>query len=147
MSTTNIEDACRAIRDNWETIKIEFFKQSPGKYLVLTTIHRTPEEQFKLFQKGRAQLPSGEWVVTNKDQVVTNVDGYKIIGAHNYYPSRAIDVTVFDNQTGKPLWEESHYYPLVEIANGVGLESGGSWKSIKDYPHLQVRNFKEYKEN
>lgn len=142
--STDINDACAAIKDKWDEIRNEFFKRSPGKYLVLTTVYRSPEEQFSLFKKGRTNLPSGEWQITDKSQVVTNVDGYKNIGAHNYKPSRAIDVAVVDNQTGKTLWEENHYLPLLEIARGVGLESGGGWQSIKDWPHLQVKDFKNY---
>lgn len=146
MSTTNIEDACKALRDHWDEIRNEFFKRSPGKGLVLTAVHRPVQEQFELFKKGREQSSSGEWVVKDKSQVVTNVDGHKVIGAHNYYPSRAIDVAVFDNQTGKIIWEESCYYPLVDIASSVGLVSGGSWKSIKDWPHIEVKDYKNYKE-
>lgn len=147
MSTNDINDACKLIRDNWETITNEFFKREPGKYLLVTAVYRPPETQFALYQKGREKLPTGEWIIKNKNEVVTNVDGYKTIGAHNYYPSRAIDVAVVDNQTGKVIWEESHYKCLVEIAESVGLESGGSWKSIKDFPHIQVRAFKNYKES
>ena len=147
MSTTDINDACKLIQDNWESIKNEFFKRQPGKYLVLTTVYRSSETQFELYQKGREKLPTGEWVVKDKSQVVTNVDGYKNIGAHNYSPSRAIDVGVVDNQTGKIIWEESYYHCLVEIAQSVGLESGGSWNSLKDWPHIQVPHFKDYKES
>lgn len=142
--SNDLSDACRTIRDKWEEITNEFFKREPGKYLLVTEVYRSPERQFELYKKGRKQLPTGEWVVANKDEVVTNVDGYKNIGAHNYHPARAIDVAVVDNQTGKTIWEESHYKCLVEIANGVGLESGGSWRSLKDWPHLQVRDFKNY---
>lgn len=144
MPTTDIFDACLAIRDRWEEIKNEFFKRSPGKYLVLSAVFRSPEEQFELFKKGRKQDETGIWIVADKSKIVTNVDGLKTLGAHNYRPSRAIDVVVVDNQTGKALWEESCYYPLVEIARGVGLESGGAWKSLKDWPHIQVPHFKEY---
>lgn len=147
----DINDACKAIQDAWPLIQNEFFKRAPGKYLVLTTVHRSPEEQFILFKKGRTQLPNGEWVVKDQSQVVTNVDGHKNIGAHNYKPSRAIDVCVVDNATGKVLWKEDYYFPLVEIARGVGLESGGEWPVNstglgKDWPHLQVPNFKDYKD-
>jgi peptidoglycan L-alanyl-D-glutamate endopeptidase CwlK len=146
MSQPNIEDACKAIQDAWPIIKNEFFQRNPGRYLVLSSVYRSPEDQFNLFKKGRENLPSGEWVVTDKSRVVTNVDGFKNIGAHNYKPSRAIDVTIFDNQTGQAIWEEASYHCLLEIASGVGLESGGSWKSLKDWPHLQVPNFKDYVE-
>lgn len=142
--STDINDACKLIQDKWDEIRNEFFKRSPGKYLVLTTVYRSPEEQFKLFKEGREQTSAGDWVVKDKSQVVTNVDGFKIIGAHNYHPSHAIDVAVVDNSSGKVLWEEACYYPLVDIASSVGLVSGGTWKSLKDWPHLEVPNYKEY---
>ena len=145
MPSTDINDAAKPIRDNWETIKNEYFQSNPGKYLIITCSHRSVEEQFELFKKGRTMGIDGVWVVQDKGQVVTNVDGYKVLGAHNYKPSRAIDVAVVDNQTGKITWEEKYYYSLVEIAKGVGLVSGGSWKSIKDWPHLEVPQYKEYK--
>lgn len=143
--TKNIEDAAAPIRDKWEEIKNEFFKVSPGHYLILTTVYRSPQEQFDLYKKGRTMDSQGHWIVQDKADVVTNVDGYKIIGAHNYMPSRAIDVAVIDNQTGKPIWQDSLYHPLIDIAKSVGLESGGSWTSIKDWPHLQIPNYKDYK--
>lgn len=144
MATKNIEDAVKEIRDQWETIKNEFTKHMPGKYLVITCAHRSPEEQLELFKKGRTKGSDGKWYVQDKAAIVTNVDGYSILGAHNYRSARAIDVAVVDRSTGKYLWDEKYYLPLVQIVKGVGLESGGSWKSLKDYPHIQVLNYKTY---
>lgn len=146
MPTKAINDAAKPIRDKWEEIKNEYFKRVSGKYLSLTCVHRTPEEQFELYKKGREADAQGNWVTKDKSQIVTNVDGYKVVGAHNYLPSRAIDVAVIDNQTGKPSWEENHYRPLLEIAQELGLVSGGSWSSIKDWEHLEVKDYKNYKE-
>lgn len=146
MPTTDINDAAGPIRDKWEEIKNEFFRRSPGTYLVLTCVHRTPEEQMELYKKGRTMAVDGSWVAQDKSQIVTNVDGHKVLGAHNYKPSRAIDVAVVDNQTGKTLWAEEHYHCLLEVAKAVGLEDGGGWKSIKDWPHLQIPDYKNYKE-
>ena len=144
MPTKDIADAAKPLRDNWETIKNEFFKHHTGKYLVITCVHRSPEEQLALFKKGRTLNSDGTWTVSDKSQIVTNVDGLKVLGAHNYKPSRAIDVAVVDNQTGKVIWDEKFYHCLLEIAKGVGLESGGGWKSIKDWPHIEVPNYKTY---
>lgn len=146
MPSKDINDAAKPLRDNWETIKNEFFKSNTGKYLVLSCVHRSVGEQLELFKGGRGLGSDGKWYIQDKAKVVTNVDGTKVLGAHNYKPSRAIDVAVVDNQTGKYLWEEKYYYCLLEIAKGVGLESGGGWKSIKDWPHLQVPDYKNYKE-
>lgn len=146
MASKDIQDACKAIQDQWEVIKNEFFKRNPGKYLVLSCVHRPPEEQLALFKKGRALGADGKWYIQDKGKVVTNVDGYTVLGAHNYKPARAIDVAVVDNATGKYLWEESYYRSLGPIAAAVGLEWGGNWKSLKDIPHIQVPKYKEYTE-
>ena len=146
MPTKDINDACKAIRDNWETITNEFIRRNSGKYLVLTCVHRSPTEQMELFKKGRIKGADGKWYIHDKAKIVTNVDGSTVLGAHNYKPSRAIDVAVVDNQTGKFLWEEKHYLCLGPIAKAVGLEWGGYWKTIKDLPHIQVPNYKEYKD-
>lgn len=144
MATKEISDAVLEIRDKWDEIKNEFFQRNPGKYLVITCVYRSPTEQLELFKKGRTLGSDGQWYIRDKSKVVTNVDGSTLLGAHNYKPSRAIDVAVVDNQTGKYLWEEKHYHSLVEIAKRVGLESGGTWKTIKDWPHIQVPNYKNY---
>jgi len=141
-----IEDSCKYIRDKWEEIKRDFIEASPGKYLALTTTHRTPREQFELYKQGRTMGTDGKWYVQDKAKIVTNVNGSELVGAHNYYPSRAIDVAVVDNQTGKYLWDEKWYYPLREIAKRYSLTWGGDWKSIKDFPHLEVPKYKEYQE-
>jgi len=139
-----IEDAAKPIRDVWELITNEYISRNPGKYLSLSCVYRSVEEQFELFKKGRTMDTQGKWVVQHPEQVVTNVDGHKVFSAHNYMPARAVDVTVFDNQTGKPIWEEGSYHCLLEIAKGVGLESGGAWKSIKDWPHIEIPDYKNY---
>jgi len=146
MPTKDIEGAVRPIRENWDEIRQTYAKLNPGKYLVLSCVHRSPEEQLELFKQGRTLGADGKWYIQDKAKIVTNVDGTTILGAHNYKPSRAIDVAVVDNQTGKYLWEEKYYYSLLEIAKGVGLESGGGWKSLKDWPHIQVPNYKTYVE-
>ena len=145
MPTKDIAYAAKPIRDVWENIKNDYFKYFPGKYLILTSVYRSPEEQFALYQKGRTKNSSGLWIPSDPSKIVTNVDGYKVMGAHNYKPARAIDVAVVDNQTGEISWKETYYHPLVAIAEEYGLVSGGTWKSIKDWPHIEVKNYKEYK--
>lgn len=140
----SIEDAVRPIRDNWLVIKNAFFQSNPGQYLILTFVHRPPELQLELFKKGREQDAQGNWVVVDKSQVVTNCDGYKVLSAHNYFPSRAIDIAVVDNKSGAIIWEESYYQCLLEIATGVGLVSGAGWKSLKDSDHIEIKDYKNY---
>jgi len=153
MATKDIADAAKPIRDVWENITNEYIQHNPGKYLSLTSVYRPPEEQFSLYQKGRKKDSNGNWVVSDKSQVVTNVDGHKTKGAHNYYPSRAIDVAVFDNQTGKASWKEKDYLVLGAISKRFGLVWGGDWdgdgdrtdQQLHDLPHIEVKDYKNYK--
>lgn len=139
-----IQDCVKLLQTSWPEIVKQHSLDKPEYHLVITTSFRDPKEQFELFKKGRTMDTQGNWITTDKSQIVTNVDGYKILGAHNYYPSRAIDVAVVSNKTGKITWEEKYYHPLLDIAKRLGLESGGSWTSIKDWPHIQIKNYKEY---
>ena len=144
MSSRDINDATKPLKENWEAIKAEYAKVVTGKHLVLTCVHRTPEEQALLFNKGRTKGSDGKWVVQDKAKIVTNVDGVSVLGAHNYKPARAIDVMVMDNVSGQPTWEEKWYLPLGPIVRKLGLTWGGDWKSIKDLPHIEIKNYKEY---
>lgn len=155
MPTKNIDDACKAIRDNWEEMKRDFFQAMPGHYLEIDCVYRSPEEQFELFKKGRRAIDSvNHWEIVDKSQIVTNVDGYVVKGAHNYKPSRAVDFRVISNQTGKTTWDDKFYVPLGEIAKRYGLVWGGDWdgdgdrtdQKLMDAPHIEVKDYKHYKE-
>lgn len=146
MPTKDIDDATKPIRDHWEEIKRDYFEVVPGKYLVLTCVHRSPDEQLELYGRGRTKGSDGKWYVQDKAKIVTNVDGVTVLGAHNYRPSRAIDVMVVDNTTGRETWDERFYTPLHNIAKRYNLTWGGDWKSIKDMPHFEVPNYKTYQE-
>jgi peptidoglycan L-alanyl-D-glutamate endopeptidase CwlK len=85
---------------------------------------RTYQEQAALYAKGR----------TAPGPKVTNArPGYSW---HNF--GVAWDFVVFDAK-GEPMWES----PLMErcglIAESLGLEWGGGWKSFRDIPHVQIK--------
>lgn len=100
--------------------------------------HRTPEEQFELFKKGR-EKKDGWWVKTGK--TVTNLDGNIKKSKHNYYPSKAVDVVPF------PLdWNDIKAFELLaKVIKAKALElnievtCGGDWVSLKDYPHWEIK--------
>lgn len=102
--------------------------------------HRTPEEQFELFKKGREKI-DGWWQVLDKSKVVTNVDGSTKKSKHNYYPSKAVDVVPY------PLdWNDIDSFKLLgsvvkrkAMELGIDIEWGGDWNSFKDYPHFQIK--------
>ena len=96
-------------------------------YQDFSIIHgqRTPEEQFELFKKGRQINEQGEWVIYDKDLVVTYKDGTEKKSKHNYEPqSMAVDVAPWPT-----LWEDK----------GKMYELGGVIKTV------QQQMFKEGK--
>lgn len=56
--------------------------------------HRTPEEQFNLWEKGRTK-ENGYWEIKDKSKIVTNCDGYDVKSDHNDFPSKAVDVVPY----------------------------------------------------
>jgi peptidoglycan L-alanyl-D-glutamate endopeptidase CwlK len=95
-----------------------------GINVKIITGTRTYQEQAALYAKGR----------TAPGPKVTNAPpGYSW---HNF--GVGWDFVVFD-ANDQPLWES----PLMErcgrIAESLGLEWGGSWKSFQDIPHVQVK--------
>ena len=102
------------------------FRESTGNDLILTCTQRSVEEQQKLYALGR----------TVPGQRVTNVDGVRKLSNHNFTPARAVDVAVVVH--GKVSWSPADYAPLGELAKRYGLVWGGSWKSFRDYPNLEL---------
>jgi peptidoglycan L-alanyl-D-glutamate endopeptidase CwlK len=85
---------------------------------------RTYEEQAELYAKGR----------TAPGKKVTNArPGYSW---HNF--GVAWDFVVFD-AAGQPQWDSLLMERCGRIGEDLGLEWGGSWKSFKDKPHLQLK--------
>jgi len=103
--------------------------------------HRSPEEQFELFKKGR-ENKNFKWVVVDKSKVVTNIDGRAKKSNHNYLPSRAVDVVPY------PLdWNDiAAFKKLGEVVKrkakelGIKISWGGDWQTLKDYPHYEEAN-------
>lgn len=96
---------------------------------------RTPEDQFKLYKLGRA-IQNGRWVIVDKSKVVTHKDGFSSLSRHNYLPSTAIDIGIFDN-TGV-YDKRPNLYKFVGEAKRFGLDWGGDWQKFKDLPHLEI---------
>lgn len=133
-SSRRLEDATPDLQAAYRLIRMYYRDVFPGKILVITESYRSLKKQQDLYAKGR----------TVKGKVVTYVDGIKTKGKHNYYPSRAIDVAVKDASTGKITWELKFYKPLLRLVakvrkeTGIKVVSGGSWRKLRDFPHLEV---------
>ena len=84
---------------------------------------RTYEEQAALYARGR----------TAPGNVVTNArPGYS---NHNF--GIAFDIGVFEGSSYLP--ESPKYNAVGALGIGLGLDWGGTWKSIVDAPHFQLR--------
>jgi len=133
-STKRLSAADKKLQEAFRFIRMYHRQQFPDCELVITEVFRHPSKQKKLYDQGRSK----------PGKTVTNIDGYKKKGKHNYYPSKAIDVAVRFLGSRKITWELGYYKPLVKIVGRVGgemgikLVSGGSWKTLKDYPHIQI---------
>jgi peptidoglycan L-alanyl-D-glutamate endopeptidase CwlK len=84
---------------------------------------RTFEEQDALYAQGR----------TAPGPKVTNAKG----GQSNHNYGIAFDVGVFEGT--KYLPESPKYKAVGALGTELGLEWGGSWKTIVDQPHFQLR--------
>ena len=138
--TSKIEHAHQYLQNRWYKVRREY-KRTTGRDLFLTCTWRSPKYQNHLFQMGRT-IKSHAGVTKKRPlgKKVTKVDGYKKIGQHNYYPSRAFDVCV-DRDPGVAKivsWKVADYKALTKICKKLGLVHGGTWKKFKDWPHIQM---------
>lgn len=84
---------------------------------------RTYEEQDALYAQGR----------TKPGNIITNARG----GYSNHNFGIAFDIGIF--QGNKYLVDSPKYKTVGILGMDIGLEWGGSWKSIVDEPHFQLR--------
>ena len=121
--------------------------------------HRPPAVQFQYYKKGRElDHRTGKYSVVNKKAVITNVDGYNIIGKHNYNPSHAVDLRAYVPNKEQLTWDTEHLSyiaaSLIMVAeflyeDGIiqhKLRWGGNWdkdgdladNNLCDRPHLEI---------
>jgi peptidoglycan LD-endopeptidase CwlK len=84
---------------------------------------RTVEEQDALFAQGR----------TTPGPIVTHARG----GFSNHNFGIAFDVGVYESN--RYLGESPKYAVVGALGQALGLEWGGTWTSIVDQPHFQLR--------
>ena len=138
MPSTRITDCLPWLATAWLEIEEQYEREHPGHRLIITCTHRSAEEQFALYGKGRRQIADGSWVLDEdpKTSVVTNCDGTKTVSRHNTMPSSAIDFCVLIN--GKVSWDIREYEPVGVLAEQRGLIWGGRWPRLKDAPHVEL---------
>lgn len=90
---------------------------------------RTWAQQDALYAQGR----------TTEGKIVTNAKGGQ--SWHNF--GMAVDVVPSVNGVEMayvPDWNPQHpsWQRMVNLGIGLGLDSGATWSSLKDYPHFQL---------
>lgn len=127
-------DSCHT---DLQIVAKEAIKASPYDFGI-THGHRTPEEQNKLYQKGRSE----------KGDIVTYIDGINKLSKHNHSPALAFDIACYVN--GNLVWTEevyrivaSHILEVAEMLFEDGIIEnrivwGGNWRKYKDLPHFQI---------
>jgi peptidoglycan L-alanyl-D-glutamate endopeptidase CwlK len=136
MPSRSLQDAEPKLRNAIIPLMKEFEVVAPGRSLVITCTYRSPEEQLALYAEGRG-FHKGVYIVEDNTKVVTQLSGQPgHMSLHNLKPCRAVDVAVVIG--GKVTWNPREYLPLGDLAVKHGLEWGGNWPHLKDYPHLQL---------
>ena len=120
-SEKNIETLLPEVRPIARAL-VQKAKQSGIQIKILSAL-RTYAEQDELFAKGR----------TKPGPKVTNARG----GFSNHNFGIAFDVGVFEGT--KYLGDSVKYKAVGALGMDLGLEWGGSWKTIVDQPHFQLR--------
>lgn len=121
--------------------------------------YRPPEVQFEYYKKGRRyDDDTHSWVVVNRKAVITNIDGYKVKGNHNYNPSHAVDLRAYVPGKEQLTWDHVHLTyiaaTLITIAEFLYekgeithlLRWGNNWdldgdlsdNKLVDMPHLEI---------
>lgn len=125
--------------------------------ITLVEGHRPQAKQFEYYKKGR-ELQNGKWVLVKPKAKITNVDGYKVKGKHNYNPSLAVDFKAYVPDKPQLDWDTVHLTyigsSLIMIAEMLYLEGliqhklrwGGNWdkdgdladNTLYDRPHVEL---------
>ena len=90
---------------------------------------RTTAEQQALYEQGRS----------HEGKIVTNCQG-----GHSYHNfGLAVDCCPSTHGPGEPFdadWHAEHpqWKRMVAIGQSLGLDSGATWRTFKDFPHFQL---------
>lgn len=109
-----------------------------GEVFILDYIKRSPEEQFRLFKIGR-ELREGNWVIVDKNKVVTYKDGSKN-QTEGHLGGKALDMYFVGSDgkiivIGHPEWNGGEKY--IKWQNLWQLKYGGKKAIEWDLNHFE----------
>lgn len=145
----DLADCDQRIQDAFPLVRADFIKLHPDLDLKIDYTYRSPALQFELFKKGRTlDQISGQWVLTDRAQRVTDKDGVNSKGEHNFYPSKAADIYIrrginilWPLPKDNPEYTDRNalYEELGRLWERRDVTSGATWRfAWKDPPHVQV---------
>ncbi|MGH8055396.1 MAG: M15 family metallopeptidase [Stenotrophomonas sp.] len=102
----------------------EVMRRQYGYEMVLVEGYRSPERQAELMAAGKATR-AGAWQSCH--QYGLGVDSAPIRNGKLQWNM-------------EDPWTQRGYYLYGELAQQAGLEWGGSWRSIKDFVHVEMRD-------
>jgi hypothetical protein len=115
-------------------------QDDPTCYMIIRDAYRDPESQLKLWAKGRHH--DGEkWLEKHDplDPIVTKAPPGR--SAHEY--RRAIHLILIDSVTRAWLKDDNKRWHLVgEEAERQNLTWGGSWPTLRDYAHIESKDWR-----
>lgn len=111
--------------------KIKYLKElceKKGLYIGIGECYRTVAEQNSLYAKGR----------TEKGNIVTNAKGSSYSSMHQW----GVAFDFYRNDGKGAYYDADGFFTKVgKVGQSIGLEWGGSWTSIKDKPHFQLKDW------
>jgi peptidoglycan L-alanyl-D-glutamate endopeptidase CwlK len=138
MPSTALRDCDPILAEAYTLGKAMYEEANPGYTMIVTCTHRSVEEQFELYKKGR-EFRDGVWVLDRNPitGIVTQIDGFKEQSKHNGLPSKALDFALVFQ--GKVVWNErGEFAEAASFFKRLGVAWGGDWPRFKDYPHLEI---------
>lgn len=135
----NLNDAHQLLQKQFLVAKAAFEQNNKGVQVILTCTYRSLAEQTALYNQPFDKKDNdGDGRIDEPDEKVTQAKALQ--SPHNYFPSFAIDVTFLIN--GKTSWDEKYFIAFSKYMKTENIEWGGDWKSFKDLPHYEIKNWK-----
>lgn len=133
MAERSINFCTPELKEAWTKGVIRWKELNPNAPVpFLTCTYRSKEEQDALYAQGRSK----------PGKKVTNAQAGQ--SAHNFNPSLALDFAMLNpNKTAN--WDSVLFIQFWNVFDDKTgrFTYGGNWKSIKDYAHIEVTNWKE----
>jgi hypothetical protein len=108
-------------------------------------VHRTPDEQFEIFKKGRRFDPkTGSFVKVGT--TFTPLDGIHNKSRHNFLGAQAVDIILF-KPNGSILKAGPQEEQIATGADKFGLTWGGRFKKKPDLPHIEIPEERLFKKD